>query len=879
MAKVEAPRPFPRNHAPVKGAPGETRHVNVAGSGFQSGQRLPFIAAGDFTVAGRPAKRAGFARVTMLALALTLASNQRALSVTLEYPHADVHNIGCSACHDSPGSIPAGYGPYTSWNSDDTPANNLCLSCHNDIEAPFVRTHSSLTTSGRYGAWSIECRTCHEPHEQLQAKTYGPESYVYSGQAIEVGSSTIREPGAGWTPDEWVGWLVLGNVAYSGLSYGILANTTDTLTVEGTLNPAVTPGSTFAIFYGKLVRATITTPNSGAKTVKFFDATGAHSFADGDATYDGVCEVCHTQTAHYRNDGSGPDQHHADVGGADGLRCVGCHSHQSGFAHGGGAGAGGLGCGTATSCHGTQESHPTHVSGLQLSLDCSECHDTAGFPRFIDGQDKAGTHVCDTCHSTNGTGLAKQYWDYPGSSLQAPGSWAAVEGERSFCGSCHDFTPGNTKADGTGDTAPNILGDDSTYGFYATGHGKESGYYARMSWQDTAATGNPAGVTSCGSCHDPTLTHFGSTDKRLRAGFENDQANTNCRHCHSWDASEGTVAVSPPHFYTTSAAYEASAHGAELCTDCHDVHAATGSYAGMTRANNENLCYQCHKDPAQGGVENDALSGPGLADDVQQALAMPYKHDLGASFTRDGNTYTLQCTTCHNVHIVTGKYWDADQTKSPLTRVSNNTSLWGASPGQKIADYAAAGTYQAPNGDPFGGDVLPDYVTFCTDCHNDSNVIYSVSLARDLRTFDWQDDKHGRLGAQHSNTSLLPPYGGGLLGTYVLSCTDCHEAHGSTNNYALRTRVNDGEVTVTGFGYGDGGAGREWDSLCSKCHTGISDFHHWYYRNTATACSDCHFAHGTPYRNCADCHSHPGITPAPTFTPTPTVSTTATPVM
>ena len=174
----------------------------------------------------------------MLVLALTLAPSRRTLPVTLEYPHTDINNITCSACHDSPGSIPASYGPYPPWNTDDTPANNLCLSCHNDIEAPFVRTHSSLTTSAQYDAWSIECRTCHEP-------------------------------------DEWAGWLVLGNVAHPGLTYRILSNTTDTLTVEGTLDPVrVTPGSTFAIVYGKLIRSTISTPNSGAKTVKFFAAMG-----------------------------------------------------------------------------------------------------------------------------------------------------------------------------------------------------------------------------------------------------------------------------------------------------------------------------------------------------------------------------------------------------------------------------------------------------------------------------------------------------------------------------------------------------------------------------------------------------------------------------
>jgi predicted CXXCH cytochrome family protein len=41
----------------------------------------------------------------------------------------------------------------------------------------------------------------------------------------------------------------------------------------------------------------------------------------GDGT--GVCEVCHTNTAHYRRDGSGTAH--------DTQWCIGCHSHDTGF--------------------------------------------------------------------------------------------------------------------------------------------------------------------------------------------------------------------------------------------------------------------------------------------------------------------------------------------------------------------------------------------------------------------------------------------------------------------------------------------------------------------------------------------------------------------
>jgi len=62
------------------------------------------------------------------------------------------------------------------------------------------------------------------------------------------------------------------------------------------------------------------------KDVVFTEYTGQNSFADGDNTYDGICEVCHTQTNHHRNDGSAPAQSHND--GAD---CGICHPHLDGF--------------------------------------------------------------------------------------------------------------------------------------------------------------------------------------------------------------------------------------------------------------------------------------------------------------------------------------------------------------------------------------------------------------------------------------------------------------------------------------------------------------------------------------------------------------------
>ncbi|MFQ5605295.1 MAG: cytochrome c3 family protein [bacterium] len=65
-----------------------------------------------------------------------------------------------------------------------------------------------------------------------------------------------------------------------------------------------------------LVKPTISTPNSGDRSVVFTAESGEHSFADRDSNYDGVCEVCHTATAYHRNNSSGYHPHNP------GLNCT-----------------------------------------------------------------------------------------------------------------------------------------------------------------------------------------------------------------------------------------------------------------------------------------------------------------------------------------------------------------------------------------------------------------------------------------------------------------------------------------------------------------------------------------------------------------------------
>ncbi|MBI5664920.1 MAG: hypothetical protein HZC49_07520 [Nitrospirae bacterium] len=400
----------------------------------------------------------------------------------LDFPHFGNNNIGCDSCHFVYGSQPSLMPPWTAHTPqdiDDTQYNTLCWSCHNDIDAPYVRTHSSLQTDSGYGNWTVECKVCHNPHYQRQLRTYGSSAYLYSGVSTEITSATITQTGAGWGEDQWAGMIAVGNIAKADYNYKIIGNTADTLTVQGPMNlTKIATGNTFAIIYGKLIKDTvdrskITPPKTDTKTVRFFRDTGSKSFADGDTTYDGICEVCHTQTSYHDEIGSGAAHNES-------LKCVQCHNHVNGFAHGGGGG-GGTGCGDASSCHGLQKSHPTHVdgSGMHLSLACSECHDTSNFPQFKDGQTLATTTVCNPCHSPGGTydgvydpnigvkiNFTNGVYDNNGTSLKP--------GKEKWCASCHDEGPSVIQ----GVSAPNVVGDEEgaeygygyTWGYYLSGH-------------------------------------------------------------------------------------------------------------------------------------------------------------------------------------------------------------------------------------------------------------------------------------------------------------------------------------------------------------------------------------------------------------------------
>jgi hypothetical protein len=239
-----------------------------------------------------------------------------------------------------------------------------------------------------------------------------------------------------------------------------------------------------------LVRDTIEWPlGSDPKTTVF------GPYVTGAPLHNGICEACHTGTAYYRNNDTGGVHPVYKPGAMGPTECNLCHKHAPyEFGHGGAVGTGCDACHGQAGGAGTARSHATHTKIDEAKgphVGCPDCHDTNNFPNFADGEASlAATEACDGCHSPggafDGVAMAKGNWEE--GIYEADGTTLKA-GKEQWCAACHDIEPANSKADGSGVDAPKVAGDNATWGFYATGHGKR-------------------GWVVCLDCHDTSTTHI-----------------------------------------------------------------------------------------------------------------------------------------------------------------------------------------------------------------------------------------------------------------------------------------------------------------------------------------------------------------------------------
>ncbi len=253
-------------------------------------------------------------------------------------PHNQTNDITCVDCHTQP-------FPGTKYSIEYKQAiQDSCLTtCHDAYE---VKPHAGASFVPPSGAWEQYCTDCHEPHLQMQLShiiTNPDDLFLATGLIGSASSFRINElartttfgytdlsADSGWgNPTTWNkknnnqtynnGLIFIRDTSVPKESYEVEAADGSTITVKGFMDPA-TAGDTFGLIYGQLIK-----PNINGRDVKFFDPKIAvFGFTNGDGS--GICQVCHTDTIYFQDDGSLQDHPSPTY-----EPCNDCHKPKDGF--------------------------------------------------------------------------------------------------------------------------------------------------------------------------------------------------------------------------------------------------------------------------------------------------------------------------------------------------------------------------------------------------------------------------------------------------------------------------------------------------------------------------------------------------------------------
>ncbi len=264
------------------------------------------------------------------------------------------------------------------------PAGNIiCSTCHDQHSS---NTNPSYLRSLNTG--DVLCKNCHSARDigRYTDDNMNNKGSHPVGLGYPSGNSSYKETPTGSVQ------VVDGNIECSSCHQPHYSTTNDGNLLRQTNNDALctechtysshndmgcnachqTHNSSKDNIY--MIRDLVATPVSGDWAVVYTAQSGPNSGADGDTSYDGICEVCHTSTNYHRNDGTGTSHNNES-------NCTSCHPHKDSFAP--------TGC---EDCHianfpnwGTADSHFAHTS--KYTYACSTCHYQYG-----SGGDLEGTH-------------------------------------------------------------------------------------------------------------------------------------------------------------------------------------------------------------------------------------------------------------------------------------------------------------------------------------------------------------------------------------------------------------------------------------------------------------------------------------------------------
>lgn len=410
--------------------------------------------------------------------------------------------------------------------------------------------------------------------------------------------------------------------------------------------------------------------------------------------------------------------------------------------------------------------------------------------------------------------------------------------------------------------------------------------------------------------------HGSSTSGVNRSATETlGYARGNCAHCHEQHGSIEGAEPEPVDGLPSEFAL--------MTTNFSDI--SSGPY---TQSNN--FCFNCHIDlggeQSEGGISNLQYSETfgcatySDANGILETFNLTSYHNLNdiKIFTNDEyyfpNSSSNPCVACHNPHLAKSNKADPDNAASSvLSKPTDHENLWFQNMDNTyntfFQEYEPPYCDSSANREPAasisataGAQNTPDYVAFCTECHNSTNTIYSSNLGRNLHNIDWSTtgDKHGMLerdvdaGVLYKPIFVVQPErlpyvvtfmddgsGNTAVTTHnVLSCMDCHEAHGSVNVALIRSRVNSEALTANitssetyNPNYNVDSHNKEMGYLCQKCHK--DDFQlagttvngwRWVHHRSPDApypspgdCGNCNVCHGSVTSmgiTCSNCHFH-----------------------
>ncbi len=344
----------------------------------------------------------------------------------------------------------------------------------------------------------------------------------------------------------------------------------------------------------------------------------------------------------------------------------------------------------------------------------------------------------------------------------------------------------------------------------------------------------------CASCHNPHLNAV--TNPRLLAAKKADgtsvgSGNDFCYVCHGASGPDRILEdTAGPHdvFETSvhnSANFPTPESGSNVkCVMCHNNHASAD--VRLTKAPEEENCYQCHGDPAdQYGILN-----------VKEFFSKLSIHNVnGSSLT--GN---VECVNCHNPHYIQSLLLN---TSDPYDTIH----VW-----------------------------TDDRSKFCIKCHDgdeppirqvsrDVNVPYSVYFPAVLVT-QTTADYSGTNGWLNKSNYVNNVDGGGIpySAHYAenVQCTDCHNPHGSDGKRLLARKEDTASSASTGECMNCHSYSGEWhniyptapaifleltnasnhpvfDKNSTNIHSDSEDYATIYVDNRHAECWDCHDPHST----------------------------------